>query len=58
MSGPRHLRPVARGRRLDSRREIEAWAAERYATLTALARKEPVHGHARDHAQLELGQVA
>jgi hypothetical protein len=57
----RHLKVVgepSRGpRRLNSRAEIDAWIAERWATLNALMEAERA-ADAREPEQLELGRVA
>jgi hypothetical protein len=58
----RHLEAVAeppRARRLNSRREIDEWIAERYRTLSALVEAERCGGKRQEEpAQLEFGRAA
>ena len=62
MNRPRHLQPVESSTGpwfLSTRAEIDAWADERWATLSALLEAERRAGERQeDPAQLELGQEA
>jgi hypothetical protein len=58
MRGHLHCVEPPRGpRRLNSRREIDEWAAERYRTLMALVEKDRAERQEKP-AQLELGEAA
>lgn len=55
----RHLKPVERAtgrRRLESRREIDEWIAERYRTLMALLEAE--RDDQDGQLELDLGEAA
>jgi hypothetical protein len=54
------LRPVERprARRLESRREIDQFFAERWRVLSAMLEEERRHERQGEPAQLELGMAA